>query len=155
MTANRRHIAPELKKKMVELAIKHKHAEIARRLGVDRKTVSRIVNLAMQTGEVVQKPARSPEIKSVPNDMDIAVSARTPATPCTPLPPPFNRGANGKSISPHVGQDARIAPAVTEQDNEARIRHIVASRVGRVLRAGHPSRRITRRTAGRTGRSEL
>ncbi|KZP11174.1 hypothetical protein FIBSPDRAFT_423852 [Athelia psychrophila] len=58
MTANRRHIAPELKKKMVELAIKHKHAEIARRLGVDRKTVSRIVNLAMQTGEVVQKPAR-------------------------------------------------------------------------------------------------
>ncbi|KZP26560.1 hypothetical protein FIBSPDRAFT_928525 [Athelia psychrophila] len=58
MTANRRHIAPELKKKMVELAIKHKHAEIARRLGVDRKTVSRIVNLAMQTGEIVRKPAR-------------------------------------------------------------------------------------------------
>ncbi|KZP03488.1 hypothetical protein FIBSPDRAFT_904989 [Athelia psychrophila] len=42
-----------------------------------------------------------------------------------------------------------------EQDNEARIRHIVASRVGRVLRAGHPSRRVNRTTAWRTGPGEM
>lgn len=53
MTANRRHIAPELKEKMVELSLNHKHSKIARLLGVNCKTVSRIVNLALQTGQVV------------------------------------------------------------------------------------------------------
>ncbi|KZP25038.1 hypothetical protein FIBSPDRAFT_929585 [Athelia psychrophila] len=42
----------------------------------------------------------------------------------------------------------------TQEDNEANIHHMVASRVRHVLGKGRPSRRVNRAIAGRTGRGE-
>lgn len=56
MPGNRRHIHPEIKKKMVELSVTHTQGHIARLLGVDRKTVNRVINIATRTGKVVQIP---------------------------------------------------------------------------------------------------
>ena len=56
MTGNSYHISPEIFKKMLELLVSYINCQIVRLLGVNCKTVSHVVNLKTQTGNVVRKP---------------------------------------------------------------------------------------------------
>lgn len=53
---NYRYISADTKRIMVELSGSHRFCEIAKLLNVHRKTVSRVVHLATDTGKVVRKP---------------------------------------------------------------------------------------------------
>lgn len=50
------YIPIETKQTIVELSTRLKFCDIAKLLNVDRKTVSRVVHLATETGKVVRKP---------------------------------------------------------------------------------------------------
>lgn len=57
---------------MIELSATHRQCDIARLLGVNRKTVNRVIGLAMQTGKVVRTPlVGNPRIL---NGLHLAVS---------------------------------------------------------------------------------
>ncbi|KZP31942.1 hypothetical protein FIBSPDRAFT_723428 [Athelia psychrophila] len=101
MAGNHRHIHEEIKKKMVELSATYKQCNIAKILGVNRKTVHCAVNLATATGKVVRTPPAAGRPRNL-NGLHLAflesLIERTPDTYISELQNELE-SAFGKSVS--------------------------------------------------------